>query len=141
MKIVIIDAQGGGIGRALIEGIRKEDSQLSLIAVGTNALATSAMLKAGASAGATGENAVRVCCRDADIIAGPIGIVFADAMLGEITPMIAQSIGSSSAEKVLVPVTRCHTHVAGLQEQPLMQFVVDAVQIILHLAHKGGKDC
>ena len=89
MRVVIIDGQGGGMGRALTERLRAASPEAEIVAVGTNVLATAAMLKAGASAGATGENAVRVNCRRADVIAGPIGIVLADALLGEITPEMA----------------------------------------------------
>ena len=130
MKIVVIDGQGGRIGKALIEQLRAKTADAYLLAVGTNSIATSAMLKAGAAAGATGENPVVVACRDADVIIGPIGIIAADSMLGEITPRMAEAIGQSRARKVLVPVNRCF-EVAGVQEMSLSQYVEQAVELAL----------
>lgn len=130
MKIVVIDGQGGRIGKALIEQLRAKSADACLLAVGTNSIATSAMLKAGADAGATGENPVVVACRDADVIIGPIGIIAADSMLGEITPRMAEAIGQSRARKVLVPVNRCF-EVAGVQEMSLSQYVEQAVELAL----------
>lgn len=130
MKIVVIDGQGGRIGKALIEQLRLKGADCYLLAVGTNSIATSAMLKAGADAGATGENPVVVACRDADVIIGPIGIIAADSMLGEITPKMAEAIGQSRARKVLVPVNRCF-EVAGVQEMSLSQYVEQAVNLAL----------
>ncbi|MCI8443104.1 MAG: DUF3842 family protein [Provencibacterium sp.] len=114
MNILIIDAQGGGIGRALVAAVRKELPEAQVTAVGTNSAATSAMLKAGAQHAATGENAVRVCCRTADIILGPIGMVIADSLLGEITPAMALSISRSRAKRILIPVNHCENVVAGV---------------------------
>ena len=119
MDIVIIDGQGGGFGRALIEALRAGGVTQEIVAVGTNALATSAMLKAGADAGATGENAVAVCCRRADLIVGPIGIVIADALLGEITPKMAVSVGQSRARRILIPVNHCDNRIAGVTDLPM----------------------
>ena len=130
MKIVVIDGQGGRIGKALIEHLRARNFDGYLLAVGTNSIATSAMLKAGADAGATGENPVVVACRDADVIIGPIGIIAADSMLGEITPKMAEAIGQSRSRKVLVPVNRCF-EVAGVQEMSLSQYVEQAVDLAL----------
>jgi NAD(P)-dependent dehydrogenase (short-subunit alcohol dehydrogenase family) len=129
-KIVVIDGQGGGIGRALIEQLKPGLSGASVIAVGTNSLATAAMLKAGADAGATGENAVVFNCADADVIAGPVGIVLANSMLGEITPLMAKAAGESRAEKVLIPVQRCRAIVAGVQEAPIAKYIEDAARIV-----------
>ena len=114
MNILIIDAQGGGIGRALVAAVLKELPEAQVTAVGTNSAATSAMLKAGAQHAATGENAVRVCCRTADIILGPIGMVIADSLLGEITPAMALSISRSRAKRILIPVNHCENVVAGV---------------------------
>lgn len=135
MKILVIDGQGGGIGRALIEKLRAAMPQQEILAVGANAIATAAMLKAGASAAATGENAVQVCARDADVIAGPIGIVLKDAMMGEITAAMAAAVGSSHAQRVLVPVLRCSTYVAGMEGMALQRLLDDAVGQIVKLAN------
>ena len=125
MDIVIIDGQGGGFGRALIEALRAGGVTQEIVAVGTNALATSAMLRAGASAGASGENAVR-----ARILAGPIGLVMANSMLGECSPAMARAVAESPAHKVLIPVAKCGAHIAGLPEKPLAQYIADAAELI-----------
>ena len=130
MKIVVIDGQGGRIGKSIIEQLRSSGCTDEVLAVGTNSIATSAMLKAGADAGATGENPVVVAARDADVIVGPIGIIEADSMLGEITPAMADAIGRSRARKVLVPVNKCF-EVAGVREMSLSGYVEQAVNMIL----------
>jgi len=131
MRILVIDGQGGGVGRALVEKLRARMPDGEILAVGANAIATSAMLKAGATAAATGENAVRVCARDADVIAGPIGIVLKDAMMGEITGGMAAAVATAKARRVLVPVQRCATTVAGTAGFSLQQLLDDAVEQIL----------
>lgn len=128
MKITIIDGQGGRIGRSVIEQIRKNHADMELYAIGTNSIATSAMLKAGADYGATGDNAVIVNAADSDIIVGPIGIVFANALLGEITPAIAAAIGASPAFKILIPVNRCNHFVAGCAEASMGEYIRIAVE-------------
>ena len=133
MKIIIIDGQGGKMGRCVVEQLKKSHPELPLIALGTNSLATSAMLKAGADAGATGENPVIIGCRDADIIIGPIGIVIANSLLGEITPAMAVAVGSSPALKILIPSGKCHQFVAGCQEMPLGDYIRDVVQKVDYL--------
>ena len=130
MKITIIDGQCGRIGKSIIEQIKKKHSNLELYAIGTNSIATSAMLKAGADNGATGENAVIVNAADSDIIVGPIGIVFANALLGEITPSIATAVSSSKAYKILIPVNRCNHYVAGCEEAPMGDYIRIAVDKI-----------
>lgn len=130
MKITIIDGQGGRIGKSIIEQIKKKHNELELYAIGTNSIATSAMLKAGADYGATGDNAVIVNAADSDIIAGPIGIVFANALLGEITPAIATAIGASKAYKILIPVNRCNHFVAGCEEASMGEYIRIAVEKI-----------
>lgn len=130
-KIVVIDGQGGGFGRSLIEKLRAGGYAGEVIAVGTNAAATAAMLKAGASAGATGENAVLWNAGKAQIIAGPIGLVMANSMLGECSPAMATAIASSPAHKVLIPATRCGASIAGLPELPLADYITDAARRIL----------
>ncbi len=135
-RILIIDGQGGGIGRTLIEKIRQEQlAGVELIAVGTNALATSQMLRAGADAGASGESAVIWNCRQADIIVGAIGIIAAGSMMGELSPAMAEAIGSSQAVKILIPLNKCHLQVAGLSDEPLPVRIDQAVELIRqHLA-------
>lgn len=127
MNILVIDAQGGGMGRMLVEGIKKALPDRPVTAVGTNALATSAMLKAGADQAATGENAIRVSAAKADIILAPIGMVLADAMLGEVTADMAVAIGRSPAHKILLPVARCQTTVVGVQKMTMAEAVEKAV--------------
>ena len=95
-----------------------------------NSLATSAMLRAGADQGATGDNAICVTVRDADLILGPMGLVLADAMLGEISPRIALAIGRSPAKKILIPFSRCQVQVAGYADQPMSQLIQDAIEKI-----------
>ena len=128
MNILIVDAQGGGVGRQLVLAIRARFPDADITAVGTNAAATSAMMKAGASRAATGENAVVVCSRKADVIAGAIGIVIADAMLGEITPRMASAVAQSAAKRVLLPVSHCDNIVAGVAGQTVARLVDAAVQ-------------
>ena len=130
MKILVIDGQGGGLGRQLVGAVRAQYPDLEILAVGTNSAATSAMLKAGASQAATGENAVRVCCRKADVILGPVGIVIADAMLGEITPAMASAVGQSPAKRILVPVNQCDNLIAGIPEQSMSKLVQSAVELL-----------
>ena len=115
MNILVIDGQGGRLGRKLVEGIRKICPQASITAVGTNSMATENMLNSGcADFLATGENAVIVACRTAQIIVGPFGIATADAMLGEISPTMANAVASSPAYRVLIPMNLCNTYVAGV---------------------------
>lgn len=128
MKITVIDGQGGRIGRTVIEQIKKKHPGLELYAIGTNSIATSAMLKAGAENGATGENAVIVNAADSDVIIGPIGIMFANALLGEITPAIAAAVGASRAFKILIPVNRCNHYIAGCAEAPMSDYIRSAVE-------------
>lgn len=134
MKIVVIDGQGGSLGRALVEGVKWLEG-CEIYAVGTNSIATSAMLKSGADFGATGENPVVVNCRDADIIAGPIGIIAADSLLGEITEKMAAAVAKSNAAKVLIPVSRCSVTVAGVRDMPMGELIKIAVEKIKTLAH------
>ncbi len=136
MKIIVIDGQGGKIGRTVIEQLKKRFPDQELLAIGTNSIATSSMLKAGASQGATGENPILVASRDADIIIGPIAIVMADSLLGEITPSMANAVSASRAYKILIPTNRCNHYIAGCQEVSLsdaIQAVCDEVGRILTL--------
>lgn len=128
--VLVIDGQGGGIGKSLTERIKRAYPDCFVIAVGTNSMATAAMLKAGADAGATGENAVVVNASRADVIAGPIGIAFADAMFGEITERMAAGIARSNAYKVFLPTDKCKFRVAGCQASSLTQCLDDAVKLV-----------
>ena len=138
MKLLIIDGQSGRLGAQIIEGLKKAGltDQHSIVAVGTNALATSGMINAGADQGATGENAVIVQCRTADVIVGPIGITLADAMLGEITPAMAAAVGGSNAARVLIPSDRCDTYVIGVAPMTRKQQIDAAVSQIMALCTK-----
>ena len=127
MKVVVIDGQGGRLGQMIVEAVCKEQLPLDLYAVGTNSIATSAMLKAGASQGATGENPVIVACKDADVIIGPIAIVSADSLLGEITPAMAVAIGQSKAIKLLLPVSHCTNQVVGVTSLTMGEMVKETV--------------
>lgn len=133
MKIVIIDGQGGRLGQLLVEGIKKENLGREIYAIGTNSIATSAMLKAGADFGATGENPVIVACRDADVIVGPIGIVSADSLLGEITPQMAIAVGQSRALKLLLPVSHCNNQVIGVKSITMGEMVKETVERLKEL--------
>lgn len=139
MKLLVMDAQGGGMGRMLVEALKKELPDQPVIAVGTNALATSAMLRAGADQAATGENAVVVCAAQADIIVAPIGMVLCDAMLGEVTPAMAMAVGRSPARKVLLPVSRCRVLVAGTARLSMAEAVQQAVAEVQRLCTEAGK--
>lgn len=132
-KVLVIDGQGGGLGRQLVSALAAACPEAELTAVGTNSLAANAMLKAGASRAATGENAVVVNCRHADIIVGPIGIVIADALLGEITPAMAAAVCQSGARRVLVPINHCENYVVGVPDQPVSQLVAAAAQKVKEL--------
>lgn len=121
MKITIIDGQGGKIGKTIVEQLKKAHPEQELYAIGTNSLATSAMLKAGADYGATGENPCVVNAADSDIIIGPVGIVIANALLGEITPAIAMAVGASKAFKILIPMNKCNHHIVGCADMGLSE--------------------
>ena len=119
MKILIIDGQGGGLGRQLVSAVRERYPEIEILAVGTNSAATNAMLRAGADQAATGENSVAVASERADVIMGPVGIVIADSMLGEITPRMALSVGQSRAKRILIPVNLCDNIVVGVTVEAL----------------------
>lgn len=128
MRILVIDGQGGRIGREVIERIKAEGIDCDITAVGTNSTATAAMLKGGADRAATGENAVCVNVRRADIIIGPIAIVIADALLGEITPDMAVAVGQSPAQKLLIPVNHCDNTVIGVGDLSLKTLLGGVVE-------------
>ena len=126
-RAVIIDGQGGRMGAALVKRLREAYPEAELIAVGTNSIATAAMLKAGADCGATGENPVVRNVRDTDVVLGPIGIVVAHAILGEVTPAMAEAVGGCRAKKYLVPMNSCGVVIAGVKEQSLSAYVAQSV--------------
>ena len=127
MNILVMDAQGGGIGKQVVTAVRTRFPDVTITAVGTNAAATTAMLRAGADEGATGENAAVVCCRRADVIIGPVGIVIADAMLGEVTPRMAVAVGQSAAKRILIPVNHCTNFIAGVADLSVGRLVDSVV--------------
>lgn len=127
MKVLIVDGQGGGIGCQLVSQIRKAVPEAEIIAVGTNALAAQAMLKAGAEHAVTGENALIVNCRKADVIAGPVGIVIADALLGEISPAMAAAVAQSNAKRILIPTNLCDTYIAGVRDTAVSALIADCI--------------
>ena len=128
MKILVIDAKGGGIGRQIVSAIKEKLPESTLTAVGTNSAATSAMLNAGADNAATGENAVVVGCRWADVIIGPIGIVIADSLHGEITPSMAVAVGQSAAKRILIPINHCENIVVGVSELSVGRLIEEALK-------------
>lgn len=137
MKITVVDGQGGKLGRQIIEKLNAAFDDAEIIAIGTNSLATSTMLKGGASAAATGENALIVACRNSNVIVGPIGIVIADALMGEITPQMAAAVGSSNAFRVLLPVSKCNNYIACAGNATLNEMIEDAVNRIGELFLKA----
>ena len=131
MRIAVVDGQGGGIGRALVEKLKRELSgDHEIIGLGTNSTATTQMLKAGADDAATGENAIVYNARKADVIVGAMGIIISNAMMGELTPRMACAISESPAKKVLIPLNRCNIEVAGVKNESLPGHIEDAICII-----------
>lgn len=133
-KITVIDGQGGKMGKSIIEQLKKQFPQQEILAIGTNNTATAAMLKAGADFGATGENPVIVAARDSDLIIGPIGIVIADSLYGEVTPAMAVAVGQSQARQLLMPVNRCNHQVVGcgnISLNEIISLVIEEVRKFL----------
>lgn len=133
MKIMVMDGQGGGVGRSLVEELHSRYPKAELIAVGTNATATSNMMKGGTAIGATGENAVIYNSTRVDAILGPIGIIMANAMLGEITPKMAEAVASSDVPLLLIPMSRCNAQVMGVEGRKLSDNIREAVERIAEL--------
>ena len=127
MNILVIDGQGGQLGGQLIKSLKMNFNNVKIMAVGTNATATATMLKAGADQAATGENPVIVMCRKADIIIGPIGIVIADTMFGEITPQMAVAVGQADAVRILLPINKCDNLVAGIPDISTATILEDVI--------------
>ncbi|MGE5398119.1 MAG: DUF3842 family protein [Chitinophagales bacterium] len=135
VRIAVVDGQGGGIGRIIVEKLRQAiGSELFILGLGTNALAASAMLKAGANEGASGENAVVYCAPGVDMIAGSISIIAANSFSGELTPRMAEAIGSSPAIRLLLPLNRSGIEIAGISDEPLpiqVDHLVDRVKMLV----------
>jgi len=127
MNLLIIDGQGGQLGAQLIKAISSRFSDIKIMAVGTNATATASMLKAGAKQAATGENPVIVACRKTDVIIGPIGIVIADAMYGEVTERMAVAVGRADATRILIPINKCENLVAGVKDVSMSAMIEDTL--------------
>ncbi len=127
MQVLVIDGQGGGLGRQLVGAIKERFPKIEVLAVGTNSMATASMLRAGADQAATGENSVVVASSRAEVILGPIGIVIADSMMGEITPRMAVAIGQSHAKRILIPVNHCDNIIVGVAESSMTRNVQNAM--------------
>ena len=134
MNVLVIDAHGGGVGKQLVSSLHSAFPDMEIMAVGTNSTATSVMLKAGANHAATGENAVVVGCRKADVIVGPLGIVIADAMFGEITPTMALAVAQSSATRILIPFHQCDNIIVGITDYEIKKLVQAAIEEVKKLA-------
>lgn len=135
-KVLIIDGQGGFLGKQMVEAVKKIFPDAEVTAVGTNISATTCMLKAGADNGATGENAVIVGARNAEIIVGPIGIAIADSLLGEITPAMAVAVGQSQAKKVLIPVNKCSNIIIGVGDKTTSELIAEAIEKIREMGEE-----
>ena len=133
MNILVIDGQGGKLGGQLIKSLKLNFKEINISAVGTNATATATMLKAGANQASTGENPVIVACRKADVIIGPIGIVIADALFGEITPKMAVAVGQSDAVRILLPINKCDNLVAGVSDLNMTTIIDDVISKVKDL--------
>ena len=135
--LMVIDGQGGGIGRAIIKRLRESlDNEVEILALGTNSVATAQMMKAGANRGATGENAIVTMAPQADIIIGPLAIIMANSMMGEVTGEMARAVSSSKALKILIPLTQERIKIVGVSTEPLPHFIDQVLQIIT----EGEKD-
>lgn len=131
MRIAVVDGQGGGIGKSLVEKMRKElPEDVEILALGTNSLATALMMKAGANLGASGENAIIYNSDKVDFIVGTVGIIAANSLMGELTPLMAKAIAESPAKKVLLPLNRCNLEVVGVKNEPLPHQVDNVVLVL-----------
>ncbi|MBC8417615.1 MAG: DUF3842 family protein [Desulfobacterales bacterium] len=135
MKLMVMDGQGGGIGATVIKGLREAmGGGPEILALGTNSIATSRMMKAGANRGGTGENAIVVTCSMVDVIIGPLGILMANAMMGEVTANMASAVSSSRAKKILIPLTQEKVAVVGISGEPLPHLVNQVIEIVKEMA-------
>jgi hypothetical protein len=140
-KICVIDGQGGGIGSAIIKKLKEAyEERVEIIAIGTNAIATAQMLKARANRGASGENAIIQTANKVDVIVGPIGIIIAHAMMGEVTPIMAAAVAGSSAYKFLIPLSQENVQIIGTSSLPLPHLIEELIETHLnHLIESQGK--
>jgi hypothetical protein len=137
LKIAVVDGQGGGIGKSIVEKLRQElADNIKILALRTNSAATVLMLRAGADEGSTGENAILYNAPKVDLITGPMGIVISNSMLGELTPLMAEAISESPAKKILIPLNKCNIEIAGVKNETLPLLIDNAVEII-----KGYINC
>jgi len=138
--VIVIDGQGGRIGKLLVEQLATKAEQIDLVCIGTNSIATSTMMKAGSARGATGENAVVVNCRTADFIIGPLGIVIADSMLGEISPAMACAVGQSPAVRLLIPLNLCNSVIVGAGTLGIKELIALTIaELERHLAARAAE--
>ncbi|MCD6320411.1 MAG: DUF3842 family protein [Candidatus Desulfofervidaceae bacterium] len=129
MRIAVIDGYGGGIGSAIVKRVKEEfGEKIEIIALGTNAIATTQMMKAGANKGATGENAIVYNCKQVDVIIGSLGIVLAHGMMGEVTPKMAEAVSASPARKLLLPLVQENVEILGVAGEPLPHLVEDIIK-------------
>jgi len=137
LKVMVLDGQGGGIGATLIKGLRASlGLDLEILALGTNSIATSRMMKAGANRGGSGENAIVRTSQLVDMIVGPVSIMMANAMMGELTPKIATAVSSSAARKILIPLTQESVWIAGVSREPLPHLVNQAVNMVKEMVQE-----
>ena len=135
MKLMIMDGQGGGIGATIIKRLREAiGNDLEILALGTNSIATSRMMKAGANRGGTGENAIIWTCTEVDVIIGPLSILMANAMMGEVTAEMASAVSSSKAKKILIPLTQEKVKIIGVSDEPLPHLVNQAIDTITEMS-------
>jgi hypothetical protein len=131
VRVMVMDGQGGGIGATIIKGIREAmGNEVEILALGTNSIATSRMMKAGANRGATGENAICRTSQAADIIMGPLAVLVANSMMGEVTPRMAEAVGSSGASKILIPLIQERVKIVGVTAEPLPHLVNQAIRVM-----------
>lgn len=130
MEIVVIDGQGGGVGRSVVEALKANVNDVFVIGVGTNSMATNNLKKGGADAIATGENAVVYNAKNADIIIGPIGICYSNSMYGEISPLMSQAINESEAIKYLIPISKCNAHVIGVEKKSIPEYIEELIEML-----------
>ena len=130
MEIVVVDGQGGGIGKNIVQVLKEKHPEYTIIGVGTNSIATTNLKRGGADIIATGENAVVYNVMRASYVVGPIGIAFANSMYGEITPRIAQAVSESEAHKYLIPISKCNAQVIGVASKSISEYIEELVQTL-----------